>query len=273
MAKFGALYGRPMGLIYDIPLKYNRLITAPGESVFEAAHRFHLFDLGDVKARNKTLPLYDKQDLPVEIKVDGPVEIVSDDVKRICKIMDNQNYHVSRDDQKNFNLNIVGIRNDSCEPNKFDDEIWVFWRFDNKWTLKKYKATTDPGITYLQNPVSSSGTAILKEGQYLKAYRLGKHKGQYTALVQSQPVTVVRDFNRDNKLDFSSGKEQTGFFGINIHRSSPTGESTFVNNWSAGCQVFARIWEYDEFIGLCKKAMGEWGDEFTYSLINRKLLL
>ena len=77
------------------------------------------------------------------------------------------------------------------------------------------------------------------------------------------------DFNRDGKLDFASGKEQTGFFGINIHRSSPTGESTLVNKWSAGCQVFARITEYNEFIGLCKKAIAEWGNEFTYTLIRK----
>lgn len=250
----------------------NRLFTQPGESVIEAAHRCNLFNLGDIKARNKTLPLNQKQATPQEIKTDGPVEIISEDVKRICNALNNLNYKVFREDSKNYNLNIVGLRNENAEPNSFDDEIWVFWRFNNKWTLKKYKVTTDPGLSYLQDPISESGTAILKEGQYHKAYRFGKHRGKYEALVQSKPVTVIRDFNRDKKLDFSSGREQTGLFGINIHRSSETGESAFVNNWSAGCQVFGKISEYNEFIGLCKKALGEWGDEFTYTLIRKNLV-
>lgn len=247
----------------------NKIVTQPGESVMDAANRFNLFDLGEIKERNKTLLLNQKTSTPQEIKTGGPIEIVSDDVKKICNTLDRLNYKVFRGDSKNYNLNIVGLRNDNAEPNKFDDEMWVFWRFENRWTLKKYKITTDPGLSYLTDPISEAGTAILKEGQYTKAYRLGKHQGKYEALVQSQPLTVIRDFNRDGKLDFASGKEQTGFFGINIHRSSPTGESTLVNKWSAGCQVFARITEYNEFIGLCKKAIAEWGNEFTYTLIRK----
>lgn len=251
---------------------YNRIITKPGESVFEAAHRYKLFDLGEIKAKNKTLPLKEKLKSPATVKIEAPVEILPPDVKRICDTMNRLDYQVFRNDQKNYNLNIVGIRNDSPEPNRFDDEIWVFWCYEGKWTLKKYKVTTDPGLAYLQNPLSDLGTAILKEGQYIKTFRLGRHKGLYPALVQSKPVTVIRDFNRDNKLDFVSGKEQTGIFGINIHRSSPTGESEFVNKWSAGCQVFSRISEYNEFMSLCHKALGEWGDEFSYTLINKQAL-
>jgi len=250
----------------------NRLFTAPGESVMGAAKRFNIFDTGELRSRNKTLDLHEPQNQPAEIKTTGPVEVVPDEIIKISRVFSNLNYQILRSDEKNYNLNIVGIRNDNQEPNRFDDEMWVFWRYDNLWTLKKYKVTTDPGLTYLQDPLSSQGTAVLKEDQYIGAYRLGKHKGQYEALVQSKPLTVIRDFNRDNKLDFSSGKEQTGFFGINIHRASPTGESQFVNKWSAGCQVFANISEYNEFIGICKKAIGEWGNEFSYSLINKNLL-
>lgn len=255
-----------------IRMNSNRLITQPGESVMDAANRLNLFDLGEIKQHNKTIPPNQKLSTPQEIKIKGPTETVPDDVKKICFALEKLNYRVFRDDKRNYNLNIVGLRNDNTEPNKFDDEMWVFWKFESKWTLKKYKITTDPGLSYLSDPLSNSGTAILKEGQYPKAYRLGKHQGKYEALVQSSPLTVIRDFNRDGKLDFASGKEQTGFFGINIHRSSPTGESTLVNKWSAGCQVFARITEYNEFMGLCKKAIGEWGNEFTYTLIRKSWL-
>jgi hypothetical protein len=258
--------------IYE-SLYSNKLFTAPGETIMEAANRFSLFDKDEIKARNKTLPLNKPTAQPTEIKIKGPVEIVPDEVARVCKALNNLNYQVFRNEEnKNYHLNIVGIRNNSPEPNRFDDEIWVFWCNDNIWTLKKYKATTDPGLSYLEDPVSESGTAILKENQYIGAYRLGKHKGQYEALVQAKPITVIRDFNRDKKLDFSSGREQTGFFGVNIHRSSPSGESQFVNKWSAGCQVFANIHDFNEFIGICKKSIGEWGNEFSYSLINKNLL-
>ncbi len=250
----------------------NQFITQPGESVMDAARRLNLFDLGELKERNKTLKTNKKQPTPQEIKLTGDVEIAPNDVKKICNTLDRLNYRVFRSDAKNYNLNIVGLRNENAQPNRFDDELWVFWRFNNRWTLKKYKVTTDPGLSYLTDPMGSAGTAILKEGQYAKAYRLGKHQGKYEALVQSKPLTVIRDFNRDGKLDFASGKEQTGIFGINIHRSSPTGESTFVNKWSAGCQVFARITEYNEFMGLCKKSIAEWGNEFTYTLIRRNWL-
>ena len=229
--------------------------------------------MGEIKSRNKSVALNEKRQEPVEIKVEGPVENIPDEVKKICFALDRLKYRVFRSDTKNYNLNIVGIRNENSEPNKFDDELCVFWRFNNKWTLKKYTITTDPGLTYLKDPLSKDGTAILKEGQYNGAYRLGKHQGKYEALVQSKPVTVIRDFNRDNKLDFSSGKHQTGIFGINIHRSSPINESVLVNKWSAGCQVFARINEYNEFLGICKQAIGEWSNEFTYTLINKKQIM
>lgn len=261
----------PADLVSNLEVNTNRIITKPGESVADAARRFNLFNLGELKQLNKSVDLKIKRQEPVEIKLQGPVESISDDVRNICLLMERLNYKIFRSDSKNYNLNIVGIRNDMSEPNKFDDELWVFWKYEAIWKLKKYKITTDPGLTYLLDPLTKDGTAILKEGQYLSTYRLGKHQGKYEALVQSKPVTVIRDFNRDNKLDFASGKEQTGMFGINIHKSSSTGESILVNKWSAGCQVFARINEYNEFIDLCKKSIGEWSNEFTYTLINKSL--
>ena len=59
-------------------------------------------------------------------------------------------------------------------------------------------------------------------------------------------------------------------FGINIHRSSPTGTSTNVNNWSAGCQVFANINDFNTFMAICTKAKAAHGNNFTYTLIESK---
>lgn len=245
--------------------------TRPGESFIGASNRLGLFDLGELKQQNKTFDQGQTNE-PQPINTEGPPEILSDDTARIIRAMTAKNYRVARNSSKNFNLNIVGLRNDDPTPNSFNDQIWVFWKYENKWTLKKFKATTDPGLTWLTDPGKSAGTAILKEGQYLGSHRLGKHRGKYEALVQASPVTVIRDFNRDRILDFDSGKEQTGIFGINIHRATEKGESAFVNKWSAGCQVFARSAEYADFMKLCKAALAEWGDTFSYTLMRESSL-
>lgn len=100
-----------------------------------------------------------------------------------------------------------------------------------------------------------------------------KYKGQwnfnkYEALTQFMPVTVIRDFDKDNYLDFASGKEETGLFGINIHRANLTGKSIKVNQWSAGCQVFADSGQFNEFISLCEMSQKYWGKTFSYTLVN-----
>jgi hypothetical protein len=254
----------------ELTFNPNHLTTRPGESVIAAARRTGLFDTGDIKARNKTVDLKTSAEKPVPVKVKGPVESISGQVHQLITALERNGHQVFKSDQRPYNLNIVGLRSETAVPNSFDDELRVFWKFGNQWILKKFKATTDPGLTYLLDPLNEAGTAILKEGQYRGAYRLGLHRNKYTALVQAEPVTVIRDFNRDDKLDFRTGVEQSGFFGINIHRASPTGESTLVNRWSAGCQVLANINEYNEFMHICKEATMEWGEKLTYTLIRKK---
>ena len=250
-------------------LNPNELMTRPGESVIAAARRFGLFNLGDIKARNTDLNVKKPLDEQVPVKVKGPIEKTPKDIQVLVRTFEQKGYQLFRDDRRPFNLNIVGIRHDNTIQNSFDDEICIFWKYKSVWNFKRFKATTDPGLTYLRDPINEQGTAILKEGQYRGAYKLGLHRKKYTALVQAAPVTVMRDFNQDDRLDLYSGVEQTGFFGINIHRSSPTGESTLVNKWSAGCQVFANINNYNELIQLCKNATSEWGGLLTYTLLRK----
>ena len=182
-------------------------------------------------------------------------------------------YHIFEADEKPYNLNIIGIRNNNRKPNTFDDWIVAMWKYKGQWTFKSYQATTNPGLYYLWHPSSPSGTAILKEDQYLNSFKLGFHKGKYKALVQAKPLTVIRDYNRDSILDYSSGREETGIFGINIHGAKLTGTTINVNQWSAGCQVFAHSEEYKEFISICEKSAGNWGDCFSYTLLNNCDLL
>ena len=172
-----------------------------------------------------------------------------------------------------FELNIVGVRADNVVPNRFDDTIYVFFRNNiGKWILYPFSATTDPGTYWLQHPMNQDGTAIMKEGQYVDAYQIGLHRNQYLALVQRKPVTVYRDYDRNAVLDFMNGEEQTGFFGINIHRASVSGTTKFIDKFSAGCQVMADANDFKTFMQLCEQHRNLYGNQFTYTLIDERAL-
>lgn len=172
-----------------------------------------------------------------------------------------------------FELNIVGIRANSTQPNRFDDEIHLFFKnAQNKWAYFRYQATTDPGTYWLQNPSNPQGTAVLAQGQYKDCYQIGLHRGQYNALVQRKPVTVLRDYDRDAILDFKNGNPEIGFFGINIHKASGSGKSLRVDKTSAGCQVFADAGEFSGFMRLCELHRKLYGNRFTYTLIDQRAI-
>jgi hypothetical protein len=172
-----------------------------------------------------------------------------------------------------YELNIVGIRSAQAKPNRFDDEIHVFYKSGGlNWEYHIFKATTDPGTYWLKHPMNWSGTAILAEGHYKNAYKLGLHKGQYLALVQIGKVSVIRDFNRNNSLDFLSGRKVNGYYGINIHRASLRGTTKYVDKYSAGCQVFANISDFNKFLAMCKKHRELYGNKFNYTLIDNRMV-
>lgn len=168
----------------------------------------------------------------------------------------------------NLNLNIFGIRL-KTGVNKFDDVICVAYKNKSgNVKLLKFMATTDPGMAYLHGPLSEKGTAILVEGQYRGAFQIAHHQGKYIALCQRKPVKVYRDDNKDSVHDMNSNSTVTGVFGINIHRSNPKTESTYVDKWSAGCQVFKKVADFDRFMKLVSEAAQLYGNSFTYTLFN-----
>jgi len=168
-----------------------------------------------------------------------------------------------------YELNIVGLRAKDTKPNTFQDEIHVFYKETaTKWNYHVYKATTDPGTFWLKNPAAPQGTAILMEGQYKNCYGLGIHHGEYLALVQVRPITVYRDYDRTEMIQLKDATKQTGMFGINIHHAKSKGTTKYIDNYSAGCQVFANAEDFAEFIQLCQKHKSLYGNEFTYTLID-----
>jgi lysozyme len=117
------------------------------------------------------------------------------------------------------------------EINIYDDALFV-WSQNGYMT---FNANTDPSI-------SRPRVAKLKTGVW--QYRLGTHniskpKGsQYPALVQAAPVTVVRQ----------NAGEDTGWFGINIHRGGRTTTS------SLGC-VTLPVTQWASFFETVKSEM------------------
>ena len=185
---------------------------------------------------------------------------------KIISFMRKSNYQIY---DSPYKLNIVGVRNAESKPNKFDDNVFVFYKNDkNDWIVKNYNATTDTGTYWLLNPMNPKGAAMMKEGQYVNAYQKGYHRGQ-PALVQVKPIVVYRDYDRNAIFDFGT-LEQTGLFGINIHRAGENSQN--VDKWSAGCQVFQKSADFEEFMELAEKHRNLFGNEFTYTLIDERAL-
>jgi hypothetical protein len=171
-----------------------------------------------------------------------------------------------------FELNIVGIRANNTVPNTFNDTLNVFFVGANGgWVHYSFNATTDPGTFWLQNPLSPQGTAILKPGHYPGSHQLGLHRGKYMALVQRKPLPVLRDADRNNILNFSAAKVQTGMFGINIHRATANGTSLTVDRHSAGCQVVANSRDFATLMQLCETHRRLYGNSFSYTLIDETI--
>lgn len=102
-----------------------------------------------------------------------------------------------------------------------------------------FNASVDPSRPGW-NPKVRKPMAQLKPGVY--RYKIGKHgisRGNpYTALVQAAPVTVYR-----------GDKEETGFFGINVHKGSRNSTS------SEGCITLPPGPNWDGFIALAQAEM------------------
>ena len=167
---------------------------------------------------------------------------------------------------KDYDVNIVGVRNSATGQtvtNAFDDVITVSFKIDGVWQYKEWANTTDPGKKGVMQYGNKAGVARLVEGQYRGSHTIRLHAGKYEALGQAKNVKVYRDANKDMKYDET--KIDEGVFGINIHKAGA--DSTYVENWSEGCQVFKKSAEFEEFMAICRKAKAIHGNSFTYTLI------
>jgi len=171
---------------------------------------------------------------------------------------------------KDYDVNIIGVRNSDTGKtvtNLFDDKLTISYRVDGKWFYHEWDATTEPGKKGVTQYHNANGVARLVPNQYRGVYAISMHQGKYQAVCQRLgDVTVWRDKNKN--MTFDEVITDTGMFGINIHKAGTV--SSFVENWSEGCQVFKRVKDFNEFMVIANRAKEIHGNHFTYTLLESK---
>ena len=159
-----------------------------------------------------------------------------------------QNWEV-RTGEKRYNIFYVqgmfpnGIQNDNA-ANKFNDSRFLVEVNPTPRLVGAWEASIEPGNYYIKQPMNASGAAQIQvPGQY-KAWRVGKHKVRELALVQVAPVDIIRDKNRNGKVDEGDKKEHS-LIGANQHSAS---DQQFVDAASAGCPVGRTSKGHQEFM-------------------------
>lgn len=131
----------------------------------------------------------------------------------------------------------------------YDDAIFIL----EENLMFGFNANTDPSRYGMNNKIGK-GLAVLKAGKY--EYKIGIHgvskekSKQYEALIQEEKVSVKRDV---------TNQEETGFFGINIHKGALNSTS------SEGCQTIHPL-QWDEFMHHVKAYFPS-GKNIPYILI------
>jgi len=171
-----------------------------------------------------------------------------------------------------FNINIFGIRNKSRLVDSFDDYLCVAYCSEKgEKQLEIYPCTLDPGSYYLKNLMDAGGAAGIAPAQYKNLWVLGEFHNT-PALIQVNNVTVYRDGNKDNKLDWNKNKTTTGIYGIFCHETFQKAEvATTVYNSSGGCVVPQKRGDMNRLIELCKKqVINRYGNMFTFTLFEEE---
>lgn len=149
-------------------------------------------------------------------------------------------------------MNADGTLNDDA-PNAFNDVRIVFRITETgEPETQTWEATTEPGAYYTHNPLSPKGAARIAFRQF-KSWGVGLHpqssNPRHEALVQTKPVTVHRDFNKDFKR--TGDQVERGEFGVNQHWGYDLPRDD-IQDASAGCLVGRLKHGHREFMALVK---------------------
>lgn len=120
-----------------------------------------------------------------------------------------------------FDANLIVIRHSSEPLDTYDGLLTLSWvEPGGAWRTVSARAATRPGTHYLRHPMNAGGTACLVPGRNPSSHELGPHKGT-PAFVQTRPVRVWRDGDRDSILEVGPGDVvYDDATGVNVHECS-----------------------------------------------------
>lgn len=156
-------------------------------------------------------------------------------------------------------VNIVyveGMKRDGTpnanEPNRFND-LRTLLRIapggKAEW-VGCWEASTEPGLVYTMKPLDGTpGVARIALGQF-KAWSVGFHKGTQPALVQTAPIVIYRDLDKNFRRD--EGERVSIASSINQHSGYDAPDNN-VGNTSAGCLVGQSRAGHSEFMARCER--------------------
>lgn len=189
-------------------------------------------------------------------------------IQQIRAVLATKKYKFFEGGLKPYDLNIIGIRSASNIVDYFNETLLVIYKNElGEEKIDYFHYTSKPGLYYLKNPLNPKGCAITAEGQHRGVLKKRKHRGKYNALCQFKSIPHYRDNDLDDQLELT-GKIYKGIIGLNIHRESPTKVSKRIGKYSAGCGVI--LAEFDYFMWLVDQGIKNWGNQFTYTLLNER---
>lgn len=174
----------------------------------------------------------------------------------VMRYMQAKNYRIFEGKQQYNIVYLEGVDKDGCLnadlPNEFNDRRLVIQILNNQPViLGNWEGSSEPSTYFTEKPMNSKGAARICFGQY-QAWSLGMHgqNDRHEALIQTQPIAVTRDRNRDFKR--TGDYVESGLFGVNQH----WGYDLPVNNLqkaTAGCLVGRTRAGHREFMHLVKQ--------------------
>lgn len=160
---------------------------------------------------------------------------------------------------------IIGVRSNEDTYNVFDDKFYIF---KGKTFIDVMTGTTNSGSYGILNfkKWNEKGVAQIKGNEiYYDCWVRGLHRGKVEALRQSGEFKVIRDGNKNEKLDIKEWSIESGN-GLNFHPNSYNLQSKvknwFIGGWSIGCQVINDLTKYVAFMKYTKPQ-----NVFTYALL------
>jgi hypothetical protein len=239
------------------PIKIQERLTAmglldpPADGVVGAVTRWALRSAGikgELTAENANKILQELTTKPAL-----PLKPGDDLAGRIVRAAKEHEFWIARHKDCCNIFYIEGMNEDgkanANRPNEFNDLRIVIQLIAGVPKITgMWQATTEPGRYWTLRPMNPKGAARIGFGQW-KSWNVGIHHESHEALIQTGPLLVWRDKNRD--FSRIGDEPDTGLFGINQHwgYDSP---KTDLGHSSAGCLVGRMRAGHREFMRLIK---------------------